>query len=97
MRDGNFILLSKGHKFLYRLRPRITAEGEMYQDMIKGEPNTIQEPCIFFVWPLEVVHVLGQDSSFYSLSAADLAQERFELVAIMEGKSETSSMTFQAK
>ena len=65
--------------------------------MIKGEPNTSQEPCILFVGPLEIVHVIDQDSPFYSLGAADLAQEKFELVAIMEGTSETSSMTFQAK
>ena len=65
--------------------------------MIKVEPNTCNEPCIFFVWPLEVVHVIDQDSPFYELSATDLVKERFELVAIMEGTSETSSMAFQAK
>ena len=65
--------------------------------MIKVEPNTGQEPCIFFVWPLEIVHVIDQDSPFYDLTATEFAQEKFELVAIMEGTSETSSMTFQAK
>ena len=33
--------------------------------MTKVEPNTSQEPCIFFVWPLEVGHVIDQDSPFY--------------------------------
>ena len=65
--------------------------------MIKVEPNTSQEPCIFFVWPLEVVHVIDQDSPFYDLTATEFAQEKFELVAIMEGTSETSRITFQAK
>ena len=113
LRDDNFILgtqvsfgdnLTNAHSLFLQitakiLRRKITAEGEMYQDMqmIKVEPNTSQEPCIFFVWPLEIVHVIDQDSPFYSLGAADLAQEKFELVAIMEGTSETSSMTFQAK
>ena len=64
---------------------------------IKVLPNTSEEPCLFFVWPLEVVHVIDQDSPFYHLSAAELAHEKFELVAIMEGTSETSSMAFQAK
>merc|ERR1712106_1019 len=62
LRDDNFIL---GTQITAKiLRRRITAEGEIYQDMqmIKVEPNTSQEPCIFFV---------------------------------MEGTSETSSMTFQ--
>ena len=113
LRDDNFILgtqvsfgdnLRNAYSLFLQitakiLRRKITAEGEMYQDMqmIKVEPNTSQEPCIFFVWPLEIVHVIDQDSPFYSLCAADLAQEKFELVAVMEGTSETSSMTFQAK
>jgi hypothetical protein len=37
------------------------------------------------------------DSTFYSLNTADLVQDKFELFAIMEGTSETSSITFQAK
>jgi potassium inwardly-rectifying channel subfamily J len=81
------------------LRRRTTQEGEIYQDMqmFKVEPNTTHEPCIFFVWPLEVVHVIDQNSPFYQVSATDLVHEKFELLAIMEGTSETSSMTFQAK
>ena len=71
----------------------------MFQEMqmLKVEPNTMHEPCIFFVWPLEIVHIIDQDSPFYELSAAEFAQEKFELLAIMEGTSETSSMAFQAK
>jgi len=97
LRDDNFIL---GTQITAKvLRRRVTAEGEIYQDiqMIKVEPNSSQEPCIFFVWPLEIVHVIDQDSPFYELSAFEFANQKFELVAIMEGTSETSSMTFQAK
>jgi hypothetical protein len=62
LRDDNFILgtqvsfcdnLTNAHSLFLQitakiLRRRITAEGEMYQDMqmIKVEPNTSQEPCI---------------------------------------------------
>merc|ERR1719483_256215 len=91
LRDDNFIL---GTQITAKiLRRRITAEGEIYQEMqmIKVEPNTGQEPCIFFVWPLEIVHVIDQDSPFYDLTANEFAQEKFELVALMEGTSETSS------
>jgi len=97
LRDDNFIL---GTQITAKvIRRRVTAEGEIYQDiqMIKVEPNTSQEPCIFFVWPLEIVHVIDQDSPFYELPAFEFANQKFELVAIMEGTSETSSMTFQAK
>ena len=59
--------------------------------MIKVEPNTSQEPCIFFVWPLEVVHVIDQYSPFYDLTANEFAQEKFELVAIMEGTTRHSA------
>ena len=52
---------------------------------------------MFFVWPLDLVHVIDEDSPFYDISAADLARERFELFVIMEGTIETSSMNFQAR
>ena len=81
------------------LRRRITQEGEIYQEMqmLKVEPNTTTEPCIFFVWPLEVIHIIDQDSPLYEVSACELCHEKIELIAVMEGTSETSSMTFQAK
>ena len=71
----------------------------MSQEMtsLKVSPDSASESCIFFVWPLEIVHIIDQDSPFYELSAAEFAQEKFELLAIMEGTSETSSMAFQAK
>jgi hypothetical protein len=81
------------------LRRRITEEGEIYHEMkmIKMEPDTSSESCIFFVWPLDLVHVINEDSPFYDISAADLARDRFELLVIMEGIIETSSMNFQAR
>ena len=81
------------------LRRRITQEGELYQEMknLKVDPETTSESCIFFVWPLDVVHVIDENSPFYTLSAADMANERFELLIIMEGTIETSSMNFQAR
>ena len=64
---------------------------------IKVDPDTASESCMFFVWPLDLVHVIDEDSPFYDISAADLARERFELLVIMEGTIETSSMNFQAR
>ena len=61
------------------------------------DPDTASESCMFFVWPLDLVHVIDEDSPFYDISAADLARERFELLVIMEGTIETSSMNFQAR
>ena len=81
------------------LRRRISQEGEVFQEMknLKVSPDTTEESCIFFVWPLDIIHVIDEDSPFYEMSEADLAKERFELVVVMEGTNETSNMTFQAR
>ena len=39
----------------------------------------------------------SQESPLYDLSPDQLCNEKFELVVIMEGTIETSSMTFQAR
>jgi hypothetical protein len=81
------------------LRRRISQEGEIYQEMknLSISPDTTEESCIFFVWPLDIVHVIDEDSPFYEISEADLARQRFELLVVMEGTNETSNMTFQAR
>jgi len=97
LRDDNFILGTQISAKL--LRRRISIEGEVYQEMhnLIINPETTSESCIFFVWPLDIVHVIDENSPFYSMSAAELARERFELLLIMEGTNETSNMTFQAR
>jgi potassium inwardly-rectifying channel subfamily J len=81
------------------IRKKISQEGEIYQDMenLKVTPDTSSESSLFFVWPLDIVHVIDEVSPFYDVSAADLARERFELFLVMEGTNETSNMTFQAR
>jgi len=97
LRDDNFVLGTQISAKL--MRRKVTEEGEIYQDMkmLKISPDSANEPCIFFVWPLEIVHTIDEESPLYDMSAADLARERFEIVVIMEGTIETSSMTFQAR
>ena len=58
------------------LRRQISFEGEVYQDMktLKINPDRSDETCIFFVWPLEIVHVIDEESPFYEMAAADLAK-----------------------
>jgi potassium inwardly-rectifying channel subfamily J len=97
LRDDNFIL---GTQISAKLvRRRITQEGELYEEMqpLKVDPDSTSEPCIFFVWPLEVVHIIDEDSPFFDLSAAELAKEKFEITVVMEGCIETTSMNFQAR
>ena len=81
------------------LQRKITEEGELYHDMkmIKIDPEVSKESCIFFVWPLDIVHVIDEDSPFYDMTAADMAKERVELAVVLEGTNETSNMNFQAR
>ena len=97
LRDDNFILGTQISAKL--LRRRISVEGEVYQEMqnLLVNPETTNESCIFFVWPLDIVHVIDEDSPFYNMTACDLAKERFELLLVLEGTNETSNMTFQAR
>ena len=97
LRDDNFILGTQISAKI--LRRRISVEGEVYQDMenMAVHPDTASESCIFFVWPLDIVHVIDSSSPFYNMTADDLARERFELIIVLEGTNETSNMTFQAR
>merc|ERR1719447_705694 len=81
------------------LRRGTTQEGELFQEMreLKISPETSADSCTFFVWPLDIVHVIDKDSPFFDLNATELSRQRFEVVVVMEGTSETSNMTFQAR
>lgn len=97
LRDDNFILGTQISAKL--MRRRVSGEGEMYQEMtpLAIEPDTSSEPCIFFIWPLQVTHTIDQDSPFYNMTAQDLLKEKFEIIVLIEGTIETTSMNFQAR
>eukprot|EP00092_Neocalanus_flemingeri_P017393 GFUD01018814.1.p1 GENE.GFUD01018814.1~~GFUD01018814.1.p1 ORF type:complete len:458 (-),score=105.23 GFUD01018814.1:97-1470(-) len=97
LRDDNFILGTQISAKL--LRRRISLEGEVYQEMhnITINPETTSESCIFFVWPLDIVHVIDEKSPLYDMTEANLTREHFELLLVMEGTNETSNKTFQAR
>jgi potassium inwardly-rectifying channel subfamily J len=97
LRNENFILGTSISAKL--LRRRITHEGELYEEMhmLKVMPDTSGEPCVFFVWPLDIVHVIDADSPLYDLSASQITKEKFEIIVLMEGCTETTSMNFQAR
>ena len=78
------------------LRRKVTQEGEIYHEM-KSLKVELSKSCIFFVWPLDIVHIIDEDSPFYNMTAADLAKEHFELLVVLEGTNETSNMAFQAR
>ena len=81
------------------MRQRVTTEGETIHDMqdIRVSPDTTNEACVFFVWPLDIVHIIDEESPFFDMSASDISREQFELVVVMEGTIESSSMNFQTR
>ena len=97
LRDDNFILGTQISAKL--LRRRISQEGEVYQEMhnLLVNPETTSEPCIFFVWPLDIVHVIDENSPLYDMTEADFATDSFEIILVMEGMNETSNMIFHAR
>ena len=114
---------------------------------LKVSPETSAESCTFFVWPLDIVHVIGKwfilwivymlssselhnltifrqglailrsqcnwtkqvaalilyltmdgegvGGNFHEPMMIEVTRQRFEVVVVMEGTSETSNMTFQ--
>jgi hypothetical protein len=44
-----------------------------------------------------VVHKIDRDSPLYTISSADLAREKFEIVVILEGVIESTGSTTQAR
>jgi len=82
------------------IRRRVTKEGETLQfDMeeLNLGPDDGQD-SILFIWPLQVVHTIDERSPFYYMSAEDLLhKERFEIVVMLEGTTESTSMTTQAR
>ncbi|CAB3224281.1 unnamed protein product [Arctia plantaginis] len=81
------------------IRSRTTKEGEVlshYQTELELNADGC-DSNLFFIWPITMVHKINADSPFYAVSAADVLQERFEIVVILEGTIESTGQTTQAR
>ncbi|XP_073945421.1 G protein-activated inward rectifier potassium channel 3-like isoform X2 [Choristoneura fumiferana] len=81
------------------IRSRTTKEGEMlshYQTELELNADGC-DSNLFFIWPITMVHRINAESPFYGVSAADVLQERFEIVVILEGTIESTGQTTQAR
>ncbi|KAL4704219.1 hypothetical protein ACJJTC_011845 [Scirpophaga incertulas] len=81
------------------IRTRTTKEGELlshYQTELELNADGC-DSNLFFIWPITMVHKINADSPFYGVSAADVLQERFEIVVILEGTIESTGQTTQAR
>lgn len=52
---------------------------------------------VFLMWPALVVHRIDRDSPLYGLSAAGLLTDRFEVAVVLEGTTESTGQTTQAR
>lgn len=78
---------------------QVTKEGELLpfyqQEMEVGADGS--DDRLMFIWPTLIVHKITEDSPLYDLTAQDLAREKFEIVAMLEGVVESTGMTTQAR
>ncbi|XP_053969489.1 G protein-activated inward rectifier potassium channel 3 isoform X2 [Anastrepha ludens] len=81
------------------IRTRSTKEGEvMSQHFTELEIGA--DDCgsdLFFIWPMIIEHKIDENSPFYSMSATDILQDKFELVVILEGTVESTGQSTQAR
>lgn len=81
------------------IRTYSTKEGELNPQYVT-ELEIGTDGCasdLFFIWPMVVVHRIDESSPFYNMSAADMLQEKFEIVVILEGTIESTGQTTQAR
>ena len=65
MRSDSFIVGAQISAKL--IRRKVTDEGEMFHDVqqINIAPDSSNEPCMFLIWPITVLHVIDEESPFY--------------------------------
>ncbi|XP_049634274.1 G protein-activated inward rectifier potassium channel 4 [Suncus etruscus] len=81
------------------IKSRHTAEGEfipLHQTDINVGFDT-GDDRLFLVSPLTISHEINDKSPFWEMSQAQLHQEEFEVVVILEGMVEATGMTCQAR
>ncbi|KAJ8384458.1 hypothetical protein AAFF_G00204790 [Aldrovandia affinis] len=81
------------------IRSKQTKEGEfipLNQTDINVGFDT-GDDRLFLVSPLIICHEFNEGSPFWEISQAQLAQEEFEIVVILEGMVEATGMTCQAR
>lgn len=89
---------------LHCFRFRTTSTGEEFLVSQQELPITTEHGIQigehikpFFLMPLTVVHVIDERSPLYELGAQELATSRIEIIAVLEGVIESTSMVTQAK
>ena len=102
-RVGNmrYTSLVEAHVRAIYIGKRVTEEGEVLpydqREMKVGIDIKGEEDTILFLWPTSVIHVIDEDSPFYSMTASDFLRKRYEVIVVLEGISEPTGMSIQAR
>lgn len=95
----------EAHVRVQLFRKRITREGlelPFYQQNLPVgvdwlcEENEV-DSILFLIMPLTIVHVIDENSPFYEIHPRELSSSDFEIVVILEGSVESTSMLVQAR
>lgn len=96
----------EAHIRMHLFRKRKTREGielPFYQQNLpvgtdwSCEDGLIEDSAIFLILPLTMVHVIDENSPLYEMHPKDLLNCDFEIVVLLEGTVEATSMLVQAK
>uniref|UniRef100_A0A8D8ZM65 Inward rectifier potassium channel 2 n=1 Tax=Cacopsylla melanoneura TaxID=428564 RepID=A0A8D8ZM65_9HEMI len=111
MRDGYLCLMFRvgdlrekshiinGDVKAYLLKQKRSLEGEMLNPFLSELTLHIDsyDSEIFLLWPNIVVHRIDQNSPFYDMNAKKLLTGHFEIIALLEGTTESTGQTTQAR
>lgn len=91
---------------VHLFRKRTTREGielPFYQQKLpvgidwSCDENLLEDSTIFLILPLTIVHVIDENSPLYEMHPKDVLNCDFEIVVVLEGTVEATSMLVQAK
>lgn len=91
---------------VYLFRRRKTREGielPFHQQRLpvgvdwSCDENLLEDSIIFLILPLTIVHVIDENSPLFEMSPNELLHCDFEIVVVLEGTVEATSMLVQAK
>ena len=97
----------EAHVRVYLFRKRLTREGielPFYQqnlpvgiDWSCVPEENLHDTTLFLILPLTIVHIMDENSPLYDIQPKDLLHSDFEIVVVLEGTVEATSMLTQAK
>lgn len=76
---------------------RCVNSGDLLNEQLKLSLSVNSAENVPFIFPISVVHVIDENSPFFTLSANDILKSRLEVVVVFEGVIESTGQPVQAK